>query len=39
MENNIDLTKLEPIPYRNTIAILNEYVIQNMDFLNKYDIL
>ncbi|KAM3136635.1 Pfam:DUF2360 [Paramecium bursaria] len=36
MENNIDLTKLEPIPYRNTIAILNEYVIQNIDFLNKF---
>lgn len=40
MENdNIDLTKFEPIPYKNTIAVLNEYVLQNIDFLNKYQYL
>lgn len=32
----IDLSKQEPIPYKNTIAILNEYILQNIDLLNKY---
>ncbi|CAD8084763.1 unnamed protein product [Paramecium sonneborni] len=36
MENFIDLTQLEPIPYKNTIAVLNEYMLQNIDFLNKF---
>ncbi|CAD8177368.1 unnamed protein product [Paramecium pentaurelia] len=36
MESFIDLTQLEPIPYKNTIAVLNEYMLQNIDFLNKF---
>ncbi|CAK56812.1 unnamed protein product (macronuclear) [Paramecium tetraurelia] len=36
MESFIDLSQLEPIPYKNTIAVLNEYMLQNIDFLNKF---
>jgi WASH complex subunit CCDC53 len=36
MEPNLDLTKLEPVPFKNTIGVLNEYILNSLDFINKF---
>ena len=34
--DNIDLSQLERIPTRHTIALVNEHVLNSIDFVNKF---
>ena len=36
MAEQIDLSKLEHVPYKNTLGVLNEYVMNQLDFINKF---
>lgn len=36
MSDQIDLSKLEAVPFKNTIGVLNEYILNTLDFINKF---
>jgi hypothetical protein len=35
LQEQIDLSKLEPIPFKSMLTVMNEYVLNNLDFINK----
>lgn len=35
-EVEIDLSKLEPVPFKQMVAVLNEYMLNTLDFMNKF---
>jgi hypothetical protein len=34
-KDRIDLSLLEAIPFKNTVSVLNEYIINTSEFANK----
>jgi hypothetical protein len=39
MQAQIDYTKVDPIPYRKTVAYVNNFVINTTQFLNRFSYL
>lgn len=39
MQTQIDYTKVDPIPYRKTVAYVNNFVINTTQFLNRFSYL
>ncbi len=39
MNAQIDYSKVEPIPYRKTVAYVNNFVINTTQFLNRFSYL
>jgi len=35
-QSGIDLSQLENIPLKNTISIVNSYIVNSLDFINRY---
>lgn len=35
-QSGIDLSQLENIPFKNTISIVNSYIVNSLDFINRY---
>jgi hypothetical protein len=36
IKEQIDLSKLEAVPFKQMLTVMNEYMLNNLDFINKY---